>query len=139
MSTIMTKDFQEDMDRQQFFQNYFTHLPVELKIKIFNYANEGIWKKPESLYTKTDVITYKMYIKRKIIANIPKGLCQSDVQPNPLGSLIVTNVKWSKRYRCYFYEYKYGRHQHFTGEARECEVEKIRTGNTDNHQHFAIQ
>ena len=135
----MTKDFEEDMDRQQFFQNYFTHLPVELKIKIFNYANEGIWKKPESLYTKTDVITYKMHIKRKIIANIPKGLCQSDVQPNPLGPLIVTNIRWCKKYRCYVYNYNYGRMQQLTGEAKEHEVEKSTIRHLNNHRHYVIQ
>ena len=80
-----------------------------------------------------------MHIKRKIIANIPKGLCQSDVQPNPLGPLIVTNIRWCKKYRCYVYNYNYGRMQQLTGEAKEHEVEKSTIRYLNNHRHYVIQ
>ena len=83
MSTTMVKD--EDT----FLKYYFPLLPAEVKMRIFHHANQHVWKKPNSIYKAGDIVTYKMHIKRKIIANIPRGLCKSDVQPNPLGPLII--------------------------------------------------
>ena len=87
-------------NRDSFFETYFQYLPPEIKMRIFTHANNGVWK-TRKWSSKGDIITYKMYMKRKIIANIPRGLCQGDVQPNPLGPLIISKVEWSKRHRCY--------------------------------------
>ena len=139
MTTEMIKDPTIVINREGFFEHYFPFLPVELKIIIYKYANKGIWKKPKNKYNVNDILRYKMYIKRKIIINISKGLCESDYHPNPLGPLIVTSIRWNKKYRCYIYNYNYGRMQQLTGEAKEYEVERTTIRYLNNYRHYVIQ
>ena len=133
MSTTMVKD--EDT----FLKYYFPLLPAEVKMRIFHHANQHVWKKPNSIYKAGDIVTYKMHIKRKIIANIPRGLCKSDVQPNPLGPLIIKHYRWSRKHRCYIYNYEYGRVRHYSGEAKEYELERTTKQYMDNFGHFVMQ
>ena len=122
----MIKDVTIKINREGFFDQYFSLLPAELKMLIYKHANEDIWKKPENKYNDTDVLRYKMHIQQKITDNIPKGLCHIDYHPNPLGPLIVTHKRWCKKHRCYVYNYNYGRWGCYKGEAKEHEVEKTR-------------